>query len=520
MREAFRRRFSTIRWKLTGAYVLVSMVLALTFFAIFIGGIVLLFNSNLIPQTIAQSARDIAVALRPDFTNPESGPGRMIEQLRQLSVSGQQQPMIEGGASTQTDPRDTAPTSTGEAQPSELLIALTDASGRIITTTEPLAYPANALLADLEPAPAATLIANALNGITDTAQLAAWSEPDRQPIASAPVISSGEVVGVVYMRINSFPPLGIILASIPQALITVIIPWLLISGGIGLLYAWVAGRSFSLRLKRLTEATAAFASGDLLRRVEDRSVDEIGQLSRQFNSMAEQLAENIRALRLLADKNAQLAEHAAELAQIEERNRLARDLHDSVSQELFSLTMLSAAAGRLIDSRPELAAAQLREIQATAQRALQETRSLIFALRPAMLDGRGLGPALRDLVPAAQERQGLQIGLSISGERRLPLDHEQALFRIVQEALANVARHSAVREARVTLTYHDDQVYLTISDRGKGFDPAAPRNARSVGLDSMAERTAALGGKFHIESAPGRGTCVTVMLPVYETIAK
>lgn len=283
---------------------------------------------------------------------------------------------------------------------------------------------------------------------------------------------------------------------------------------------WSARRSFSRRLKRLTEATAAFASGDLSRRVKDRSVDEIGQLSRQFNSMAEQLAENIRALRLLADKNAQLAEHAAELAQVEERNRLARDLHDSVSQELFSLTMLSAAAGRLIDSRPELAAAQLREIQATAQRALQETRSLIFALRPAMLDGRGLGPALHDLVPAAQERQGLQIDLSISGERRLPLDHEQALFRIVQEALANVARHSAVREVQVTLDYHDDQVCLTISDQGKGFDPAAPRNARSVGLDSMAERTTALGGKFHIESAPGRGTCVTVTLPVYETIAK
>jgi len=211
-----------------------------------------------------------------------------------------------------------------------------------------------------------------------------------------------------------------------------------------------------------------------------------------------------------AERLAAVQRHADQLAY---RNRLARDLHDSVSQELFSLTMLAAAAQRLLDRNPTLAAAQLGEIQETAQRALQETRSLIFALRPAMLDDRGLGPALRDMVCAAHDRQGLRVDLAISGERRLPLDHEQALFRIVQEALANVVRHSGVRAAEVRLHYEDRYTYLEVRDGGRGFSPATPRNARSIGLDSMAERAAALGGTFTVDSLPGQGTTVAVTLP-------
>jgi signal transduction histidine kinase len=229
--------------------------------------------------------------------------------------------------------------------------------------------------------------------------------------------------------------------------------------------------------------------------------------------MAEQLAEHMRALRLLADRNAQLAEQTAQLATVEERNRLARELHDSVSQELFSLTMLAAATRRVIDHDPAAAASRLGEIEAMAQQALQETRGRIFALRPAMLDGRGLSPALRDLVAAARERQALAVDLSISGERSLPLEQEQALFRIVQEALANVVRHSGARAAQVALCYEDDRTHLSISDHGRGFDPVAPRSARSIGLASMAERAAALGGSLAIESALAQGTTIRVTIP-------
>jgi signal transduction histidine kinase len=236
--------------------------------------------------------------------------------------------------------------------------------------------------------------------------------------------------------------------------------------------------------------------------------------------MADQLSASLRSLRLLADKNAQLAEQAAQLAAVEERNRLARDLHDSVSQELFSLTMLAAAARRTLEARPDLTSARLLEIEESARRALEETRSLIFALRPAALDGRGLAPALRDLLDALRERQGLSVTLHCEGERRLPLEHEQALFRIVQEALANVARHSGVREAEVELRYQDEHVALVVHDEGRGFDPSAIRNPRAIGLQSMTERAEALGGSFRVVSAPGEGTRIEVELPVVETIMR
>jgi signal transduction histidine kinase len=332
-------------------------------------------------------------------------------------------------------------------------------------------------------------------------------------LSTAPVLNDdGQLLGMVYVR---FPVVGFNDFAQGFAFILLIsaVAILIGSGFIGLFFGLIAGRGFSRRLKRLTVASAAMTSGDLQQRVQDRSADEIGQLARQFNTMAAQLDENMRALRLLADQNAQLAEQAAQLATVEERNRLARDLHDSVSQELFSLTMQAAAAQRLIHTKPAQAATYLGDIQHSAQQALQETRSLIFALRPAQLDGRGLGPALRDLQTAAHERQGLEIDLRIGGERRLPLEHEQALFRIMQEALANVVRHSGARQAEVELQYTDQDVCLTIRDHGRGFDTQVRRNARSIGLLSMRERAAALGGTLQIDSAPAQGTTINVCLP-------
>jgi NarL family two-component system sensor histidine kinase LiaS len=318
----------------------------------------------------------------------------------------------------------------------------------------------------------------------------------------------------------NFPAVGLLLANVTPFVVSFIVPWLLVSGGMGMVYSWLVGRGFAKRIARLSEASVDLADGDLSRRIEDPSGDELGQLGRQFNAMADQLSESLRSLRLLADRNAQLAEQAAQLAAVEERNRLARDLHDSVSQELFSLTMLAAAARRTIETRPDLTVARLHEIEESARRALEETRSLIFALRPAALDGRGLAPALRDLAAALGDRQGLAVSMSIMGERRLPLEHEQALFRIVQEALANVARHSGVRSAEVRLTYSDDRVALEVHDAGRGFDQRIARNPRAIGLLSMAERAEALGGSFALESAPGQGTTISVMLPIAESFRR
>jgi signal transduction histidine kinase len=512
--NALRRRFGAIRWKLAGSYVFVALLIALLGELLLVAVVAFLLNTRIIPNAIADRATSFALALRPELTRSERRDEAIAARLKALIDSEAQQ------APDSAAPPNASPQINLGANSSDIYTLVIDERGRVIASAPPVSHPAGALLAELEPPQVYEFAARALRGITETRELAGWAEPGHQLVAAAPILSDdGRVLGAVFSR-SEVLLTPEFFGEFALGLLIFLLPILAASSLIGLAYGWLAGRGFSKRLKRLTEANAALAAGDLARRVQDTSADEIGQLSRQFNTMAEQLAENLRALRLLADQNAQLAERAAQLATVEERNRLARDLHDSVSQELFSLSMLAAASRRLIEKKPEVAAQQLDEIQQMAQRALQETRSLIFALRPAALDDRGLAPAVRDLAAAARERQGLQVDLTINGERRLPIEHQQALFRIVQEALANVARHSGVREARVALCYDDGRVSLTVRDLGRGFSPSAPRSARSIGLDSMAERAAALGGTFAVESAPGRGTTVIVTIPVADEIRR
>jgi NarL family two-component system sensor histidine kinase LiaS len=500
------RHFSTIRWKLTGAFLAVSLLLALTMIATFLGAIFYFLSTPIIPQALADSAREVARGVSRELASPAGEPERLFEILSSFEPTG-----APGGPARSPQ---LGSEGAGQLQGDELLVVLLDTQGRVITSTRPLAYPAGLNLGFVEPAPTYELVVQALAGVTETARLAAWSVPDHQPIAVAPVFdAAGAVTGIVYLRLVNFPPVGLLFANLTPIIVTFILPWLLVSGGLGMLYAWLVGRGFARRIVRLTEASVDLSDGSLSRRIEDPSGDELGQLGRQFNAMADQLSESLRSLRLLADKNAQLAEQAAQLAAVEERNHLARELHDSVSQELFSLTMLAAAARRTLDTKPQLAAERLIEIEESARRALEETRSLIFALRPAALDDRGLAPALRDLMRALEERQGLSVTLRVTGERRLPLEHEQALFRIVQEALANVARHSGVRAAEVELCYGDAMVTLVVRDAGRGFDPAAARNPRAIGLLSMAERAEALGGAFQLLSEPGGGARILVAIP-------
>jgi signal transduction histidine kinase len=489
MFTALRRHFDTIYWKLTGSFVMLAVLLAVGFTILITLITFAILNSSIPLMASGEITEQYASMLRVEGMDREQVGSQIVQLLTSNGVE------LSPDAGT--------------------AIIVLDTSQRVITSTLPLDYQPGQLLSETEPQVARDIIAKALQGNTDTNQLASWSPPGNLLVTAAPLFNSNQqVIGAVYMRFRNIPTGLQFLVELPVTLLILLLPLLVLSGLIGLIYAWFAGSGFSRRLKQLTSTSAAFATGDLTQRVEDRSADEIGQLGRQFNSMAEQLAESMRALRLLADQNARLAEQASQLAMVEERNRLARDLHDSVSQELFSLSMLAAATRRIIEKDSNQAAMHLSEIQSGAQRALQETRSLIFALRPAALDGRGLGPALRELIGAAQDRQGLAVDLTISGERQLPLEHEQTLFRIVQEALANVVRHSGTRSAHVDLEYSEITVTLTVQDHGQGFDPQQPHKSRSIGLDSMRERALELGGSCRVTSAPGQGTTVQVILPV------
>ena len=230
-------------------------------------------------------------------------------------------------------------------------------------------------------------------------------------------------------------------------------------------------------------------------------------------------AEDVPVLSLFATQAAMAIEHARlqqqaeQLAVLAERQRLARELHDSVTQSLYSVTLYAnAAALALAAGKGDVTAGYLQELQETAQEGMRDMRLLIFQLHPPVLETEGLVAALQARLAAVEGRAGLQTEFRVEGERRLPILIEEELYWIAQEALNNVRKHAAARRVTVHLHFAAATVCLEVQDDGMGFDPQAVRSEGrgSGGLRSIAERTARAGGKLTYESAPGAGTLVKV----------
>jgi len=213
----------------------------------------------------------------------------------------------------------------------------------------------------------------------------------------------------------------------------------------------------------------------------------------------------------MAIENARLYEQAQQLAVVKERNRLARDLHDSVTQALYGVTLYAEAAARQLSSgKVNMAADHLCEIRRTAQESLGEMRLLIFELRSPMLKREGLAAALQARLEAVEGRVGLETEFKTNGESQLSAKVEEGLYRVAQEALNNTLKHAHAN--RVTVCLHQDKktVILEVADDGIGFDPIAARKQGGFGLRGMKERATRLGGKLTIQSRLGKGTKVRV----------
>ncbi|MDQ4100291.1 MAG: histidine kinase, partial [Chloroflexota bacterium] len=222
-----------------------------------------------------------------------------------------------------------------------------------------------------------------------------------------------------------------------------------------------------------------------------------------FLTIADQLAVAVENARLFVDAQGKAA--------LEERQRLARELHDSVSQSIYGLTLYTKAASRLLaDGNGTTAATHLDEMSTIAHEALQEMRRLIFELRPPLLEEEGLVAALRARLEAVESRAGLDVTLDAEDIGRLPADIEHALYRIGQEALTNTMKHARARSVSVALRRQQEQITMIIDDDGTGFDPIATNGHGGLGLSGMAERAALVGGQMCVESAPGVGTRVQV----------
>ncbi len=222
----------------------------------------------------------------------------------------------------------------------------------------------------------------------------------------------------------------------------------------------------------------------------------------------EALAEHITA----SWESLKLADNRRELARLEERNRLARDLHDSVNQILFSLSLTAKGAESMLSGSEQLhpAAEAMKDIRALSQEALKEMRALIMQLRPAGLEA-GLLHALQEYGTS----QGLQVVVDRLGVRSLPRNIEEALWRIGQEALNNVRKHAGVPSAEVTLKLSDHEAVLTVTDQGTGgTNRPKASSGSSLGLSIMKERAESLGGSFAMVSSSRKGTTVTAVIPL------
>lgn len=470
-----------LRWKLTLSYTLVTVAALLILELVLIGVVLVFLNSGALPLIAAQSFRDDVVPqLEPYFSQtPTDVEGLQDEVLLFAGESG-----IRGGEG-----------SVG-ITPDEGYLFVVDDERRLLASAPELDdYPVGEVLEGSEMPGAEPLVSAALGGEESAGELSIRTEEGRY-ISVAPIRSEGEVVGVLAGTFR-LPNLTVpVLVVIGVSVVALLIP----AGIIGTIFGLVTARGPARRLQNLAEASEAWSKGDFSVSVKDKSKDEIGQLSRDLNRMAAEL-EN-------------LIETRQELATLETRNRFARDLHDSVKQQVFATSLQVAAAKALISRDVRAAETHLSQAEELVHGAQKELNVVIHEMRPAALENRGLAPALRDYVRNWSERAEIPAGFHVRGERETSLAVEQSVFRVAQEALANVSKHSGAKWAEVEVVYAGETITLRVNDDGRGFDPGSSPRKGGFGLESMRERAGKLGGNLEVASQPGKGTQIVFTCPV------
>jgi signal transduction histidine kinase len=314
--------------------------------------------------------------------------------------------------------------------------------------------------------------------------------------------NSGSVVAMVYVEVpavavqasgssmslaSAWPGLIVLAASVP----------------VGLAFGLLSTRRLTRRLKRLASATLEVADGEFGQRIRVSGHDEVSQLEDNFNRMAAQLQASLAGMRQLAESG----------ARHDERSRIARELHDSISQELFSIQALAGGLRRTLPPGSDVLPA-VETMERTAGDTMREMRSLLLALRPVALDEAGLASAIEGVCRSYTERLGVPVSADIA-EADLPPPVEHAILRVTQEAVANAVRHSGASLVTVRLRTGPHQATLEIADNGHGFDvPAQQESSVGLGLRAMRDRVTEHGGQLDIASTPRHGTTVRASFPL------
>ncbi len=267
------------------------------------------------------------------------------------------------------------------------------------------------------------------------------------------------------------------------------------------------------RLSDIYLFISTLRSGKFTERIPEFEKDEIGLITEELNHLAEYIQEQVYSTRRLADEKTALAQTAHAAAVMEERQRLARDLHDVVSQQLFALSMISSATIRTFDNNPLKAKEQLEQISEIAVKAQGEMRALLLHLRPVQLKDDSLCDGVIKLIQELKGKTGIEFQASIDELDCVSKATEEHLFRIIQEALSNILKHAEATKITITLTEKESYIYLFIGDNGKGFDPEIVRMT-SYGMKTMRERCEEIGGIFTIRSKKKEGTYIDIRIPV------
>ena len=468
----FVQRFRRLQWKLTLFYILTTMVvlLALEVAAVLIMLGIAKYN---VRQTLAYEVGMVAQNVGSNFTGPFINRNQLYEALRDWRL---EYGIEFQGFSAVLDPEGQLIAVAGEHWPGGGafgggLPASVQQHIRTALASEPASIPL-------------------LNTSTYEEQGAIYTVA---PIVNAKATRGALVVKAEQIRTSA----NNLWEFIPKAFQLFgfsIIVFFIGAAIVGLAFGIVTSRSLVRRLQRILTSADRWSQGDFTTFVDDPSGDELGRLAHRLNQMAKQLRHLLRTRQ--------------DLAALDERNRLARELHDSVKQQMFAVSIWVNTAKTLIGQDEHAARSHLVEAEKLIRQTQQELRSLIHQLRPAALEGKDLAHALEDYVKVWQEQTGIAAEVEAPGGQQVTPVIEEAFFRITQEALANIARHSQASAMKLSLEC-GETVTLSIRDNGCGFEVRLA-DRQGVGLSSMRERVQALGGHIDIRSEKGHGTTIVV----------
>jgi signal transduction histidine kinase len=509
--DRVRRRAWGLSGRLIAAYILVTLAVV-----VLVEVLVLCFQVAPVAESdqlqshlqsqVSQTATSYAHRLAQRY--PGGVPAATV-----LGVPGQPArpgavaPAAPGG--TLDVPAITGPIHSNQAVTAVVAIA---ADGRVVASSAPSRYPPGRAAATELPVQASTAIPSGDLYLKDGSvptpygRVLFWmvASPGGASISKPSASAPGRVV-YVYVQVPWSPPWFVspsrawselrqlgedrALLSGPLALLLAIVP-------AGVLFGLLASRRLVRRVRRLEHATLAVADGDYTLTLPVTGRDEVGRLEANFSIMTHQLDSALAAERQRVTGDARAAERA----------RIAREVHDGISQHLFGLRMIAAGMRRADPGNQQALA-----IERISEEALRDMQDLLIELRPASLEGAGLAPALQGICAAYLQRLGVTVDASLE-DVTVPAPVEHALVRITQEACTNAVRHGNARRIWISMARQDGHVELAVRDAGSGFDPASPHSGS--GLAHMRDRIAELGGTVDIASAPGRGTALTVRVPV------